>query len=70
MTSSTIQDFVIKKKEYLMTQVGNPEGDDKPNKKVRSHRIQTTSSKEADIHHSTTILVSGSERAKRRSPPV
>jgi fructose-bisphosphate aldolase class II len=29
------QDFVLKKKEYLITQVGNPDGADKPNKKVR-----------------------------------
>lgn len=28
------QDFIIKKKDYLQTQVGNPEGPDKPNKKV------------------------------------
>jgi hypothetical protein len=28
-----IRDFVLKKKDYLMSQVGNPEGDDKPNKK-------------------------------------
>lgn len=29
------QDFIAKKKDYLQTQVGNPEGADKPNKKVR-----------------------------------
>jgi hypothetical protein len=29
-----IQDFVLKKKDYLLAQVGNPEGSDKPNKKV------------------------------------
>jgi fructose-bisphosphate aldolase class II len=29
-----VQDFVLKKKDYLLTQVGNPEGADKPNKKV------------------------------------
>jgi len=29
-----VQDFVLKKKDYLLTQVGNPEGGDKPNKKV------------------------------------
>jgi hypothetical protein len=29
------QDFVFKKKDYLLTQVGNPDGADKPNKKVR-----------------------------------
>jgi len=42
---STIQDFVLKKKDYLMKQVGNPEGEDKPNKKVCSRRIQTTGSR-------------------------
>ena len=29
-----VQDFVLKKKDYLLTQVGNPDGADKPNKKV------------------------------------
>ena len=29
-----IRDFVTKKIEYLKSQVGNPEGADKPNKKV------------------------------------
>lgn len=28
-----IRDYVLNKKDYLMQQVGNPEGDDKPNKK-------------------------------------
>ncbi|KAG2355812.1 hypothetical protein BDR07DRAFT_1425081 [Suillus spraguei] len=28
-----IRDFISKKKDYLLTQVGNPEGADKPNKK-------------------------------------
>jgi fructose-bisphosphate aldolase class II len=28
------QDFLDKNKEYLKTQVGNPEGSDKPNKKA------------------------------------
>jgi len=40
VTEWTIQDFVLKKKDYLMTQVGNPEGEDKPNKKVCSCRTQ------------------------------
>ena len=67
MTESTIQDFVLKKKDYLLTQVGNPEGEDKPNKKVCSHRIQNEWF-EANTHRSTTILVSGSGKVKRRSP--
>ena len=29
-----IRDFIEKKKGYLSSQVGNPEGEDKPNKKV------------------------------------
>jgi fructose-bisphosphate aldolase class II len=28
-----IRDYVLKNKDYVMTQVGNPEGEDKPNKK-------------------------------------
>lgn len=31
----SIQDYFEKKKGYLHAQVGNPEGEDKPNKKVR-----------------------------------
>ena len=31
-----LQDFITKKKDYLQTQVGNPDGADKPNKKVIS----------------------------------
>jgi len=50
-----------------MTQVGNPEGDDKPNKKVCSCRLRNGQS-ETNAHCSSTILVSGSARAKRRSP--
>jgi hypothetical protein len=34
-----MQDFVTKKKDYLQTQVGNPEGADKPNKKVKSNTL-------------------------------
>jgi fructose-bisphosphate aldolase class II len=33
------QDFFNKKKDYLQTQVGNPEGVDKPNKKVRALKV-------------------------------
>lgn len=28
-----IRDYVINKKEYILKQVGNPDGDDVPNKK-------------------------------------
>ena len=35
-SSVRLQDFVQNKSGYLQTQVGNPEGADKPNKKVRA----------------------------------
>lgn len=34
-----IRDYVLKNKDYLMTQVGNPEGEDKPNKKYFDPRV-------------------------------
>jgi fructose-bisphosphate aldolase class II len=34
-----IRDFVLNKKEYLQSQVGNPEGADKPNKKYYDPRV-------------------------------
>ncbi|WFD42515.1 Fructose-bisphosphate aldolase 1 [Malassezia psittaci] len=34
-----IRDFVLNKKDYLMSQVGNPEGKDKPNKKFYDPRV-------------------------------
>jgi len=34
-----IRDFVLKKKDYLHAQVGNPEGADKPNKKYYDPRV-------------------------------
>jgi len=34
-----IRDYVLKKKEYINTQVGNPDGDDKPNKKYYDPRV-------------------------------
>lgn len=34
-----IRDYVLKKKDYLMSQVGNPEGEDKPNKKYFDPRV-------------------------------
>lgn len=34
-----IRDYMINKKDYLMTSVGNPEGDDKPNKKFFDPRV-------------------------------
>jgi len=34
-----IRDFVLNKKDYLMSQVGNPDGEDKPNKKFFDPRV-------------------------------
>lgn len=34
-----IRDYVINKHEYIKTQVGNPEGEDKPNKKYYDPRV-------------------------------
>jgi len=34
-----IRDYVLKKQEYIKTQVGNPDGDDKPNKKYFDPRV-------------------------------
>ncbi|WWC69722.1 fructose-bisphosphate aldolase 1 [Kwoniella pini CBS 10737] len=36
---SGVRDFVLKKADYLKTQVGNPEGADKPNKKQYDPRV-------------------------------
>ncbi|SLM41053.1 fructose-bisphosphate aldolase 1 [Lasallia pustulata] len=34
-----IRDYVLKKKDYLMSQVGNPDGEDKPNKRYFDPRV-------------------------------
>ena len=34
-----VRDYMVSKLEYLKTQVGNPEGDDKPNKKFYDPRV-------------------------------
>ena len=34
-----VRDYVLSKKDYLLTAVGNPEGDDKPNKKYYDPRV-------------------------------
>lgn len=36
---SGVRDYILAKKDYLMTQVGNPEGEDKPNKKYFDPRV-------------------------------
>jgi len=34
-----VRDYILKKKDYLTTQVGNPDGEDKPNKKYYDPRV-------------------------------
>ena len=34
-----IRDYMVNKKDYLMTSVGNPDGADKPNKKFFDPRV-------------------------------
>jgi fructose-bisphosphate aldolase class II len=34
-----VRDFVLNKKDYLLSQVGNPDGADKPNKKFFDPRV-------------------------------
>ena len=34
-----VRDYVIEKKEYISSQIGNPEGDDIPNKKFYDPRV-------------------------------
>jgi fructose-bisphosphate aldolase class II len=36
---SGVRDYVLGKQGYLMTQIGNPDGDDKPNKKFYDPRV-------------------------------
>jgi len=36
---SGVRDYVLSKQGYLMSQIGNPEGDDKPNKKYYDPRV-------------------------------
>ncbi|HEY8405050.1 MAG TPA: class II fructose-bisphosphate aldolase [Flavobacteriales bacterium] len=36
---SGVRDYILGKKDYLMSQIGNPEGEDKPNKKYYDPRV-------------------------------
>ena len=64
---SGIRDFVVTKIEYLKAQVGNPEGPDKPNKKVKILTITLILCTHHNLSSSTT-RVCGCVRARRRSP--
>jgi len=56
-----IRDYVLNKKEYIISQVGNPDGADKPNKKYYDPRVwvregektMTTRVKEALVDFNT-----------------
>ena len=61
-----VREFILKKQDYLTKQVGNPEGADKPNKKVRPSSASTQEFV-ADSSTSTTILVSGFGKERRPS---
>lgn len=63
-TIFSTQDFVLNKKDYLLSQVGNPEGADKPNKKV-SNMQSLLHTPVTDFKHSSTTRVSGFVRARR-----
>jgi hypothetical protein len=69
LISFPFQDFVLKKKDYLASQVGNPEGADKPNKKVTEDGFSICCYAEIDCDSSMTHVY-GCERAKRHSPNV
>ena len=64
-----IRDFVLNKKDYLLSQVGNPEGDDKPNKKV-CIRYPFSWFQGSFVLSSTTTPVSGFVRVRRPSLPA
>ena len=36
---SGVRDYVLNKKDYLLAQIGNPDGDDQPNKKFYDPRV-------------------------------
>ena len=69
-----IRDYVLQKKDYLLTQVGNPEGKDKPNKKyvfpfldLCFDDLGIWEGKMANLccQLGSTILVSGCVRVRR-----
>lgn len=64
-----IRDYVLKKKDYLMTQVGNPEGEDKPNKRYFDPRVSIWHpSLISRVHNTDDGFRSGSGRGRRPCP--
>ena len=62
---TTFSDYVTKNIDYLKTQVGNPEGPNKPNKKKYDPRV-CTPPLPFNIHDLLTVGRSGFARARRR----
>ena len=46
---SGIKDFEAKYHDYLQAQIGNPEGDDKPNKKFYDPRMPVRSAEDSTV---------------------
>jgi fructose-bisphosphate aldolase class II len=46
---SGIKDFEAKYRDYLQTQIGNPEGDDKPNKKYYDPRVAVRAAEDSTV---------------------
>ena len=68
---SGIRDYMLNKKDYLLKSVGNPEGDDKPNKKYFD--VSFPSKQITLLKHDTNTVfspVSGSVRVRRPCLPV
>ncbi|AQZ18527.1 FBA1 (YKL060C) [Zygosaccharomyces parabailii] len=51
-----IRDYILKKKDYLMSPVGNPEGADKPNKKEFDPRVWVREGEKTMSHRITVAL--------------
>jgi fructose-bisphosphate aldolase class II len=62
-----IRDYVMNKKDYLMQQVGNPDGEDKPNKKYFDPRKFT---QQLTFELTNIFQVSGSVKERRLCPLV
>ena len=45
-----VRDYVLGKQSYLMSQIGNPEGDDKPNKKFYDPRVWLREGEKTFVH--------------------
>lgn len=48
-----VRDYMMEKIEYLKTQIGNPEGEDKPNKKFYDPRVWVRKGEETFVRRLT-----------------